>query len=69
VKAGLFFAAWFTCSVVLGGAWVVWAELRRRARSPFGPIRSGLVVPLEAPDSLGWPDYCICSICTGPDVA
>ncbi len=64
MKAGLFLAAWFTCSVVLVGAWAMWAEFRRRARSPFGPIRSGLVLPMplgELP--------CQCGICTGPDVA
>ncbi len=62
MRPGLFFATWFTCSVVLGGAWVVWAELRHRARSPFGPTRSGLVEPLKCPP-------CICGICTGPDTA
>ncbi len=67
MKAGLFLAAWFTCSVVLVGGWIVWAEFRRtmRRKASFGPVLAGLVKPT------GYDDYrpCACPICTGPDAA
>ena len=61
-----FLAAWFLISVVSVGLFAVATSYRRTSRSPFGPIRSGVVVPLPMPD-----DYvpCACGICTGPDVA